>query len=396
MIDRTSVSACATRSIISSPYLEDMGDTVSQSLSSKVARYCTFNGFQDLFVVTSEDGFTIFKTDPFKLTAKREVLGGTIFVELLGRSNYLAFVSVAFPDRVQLWDDTKFKVVMEIDFQSLSPVKAIRLHKDALICVFTHEVRIYTLSISPQLVHRFETGDNPKGLIAVSGGPSLILSFPARKPGYIQFVEIGNLKILGPIRGQEQIPPRVVILCAHSSALACIAMAFDGSLVATASQNGTLVRVWHTKTGQQICELRRGIDKVDVQSIAFTMSHDKLAVVSDRGTVHIFNVPSENDAATIANTVSRFSSLAAFGVGTQYFGSSWSIAQARAIEDDVNQDDQGNWPIHFQIAWTQDRSFVVLDDRGGLRKFVVPDKSKLKAGSSRCQLESYRRWSSPR
>lgn len=49
-------------------------------------------------------------------------------------------------------------------------------------------------------------------------------------------------------------------IAAHKSELGCIALNPQGTRLATASQKGTLIRVWDTVTKNQIVELRRGSD----------------------------------------------------------------------------------------------------------------------------------------
>eukprot|EP00879_Flechtneria_rotunda_P020614 GHRR01021692.1.p1 GENE.GHRR01021692.1~~GHRR01021692.1.p1 ORF type:complete len:212 (+),score=67.49 GHRR01021692.1:1304-1939(+) len=62
----------------------------------------------------------------------------------------------------------------------------------------------------------------------------------------------------------------------------------DGKRLATASDKGTLVRVWNTADGQLLQELRRGTEPAHIHSIAFSKHCDWLAVSSDKGTVHVF------------------------------------------------------------------------------------------------------------
>ena len=47
---------------------------------------------------------------------------------------------------------------------------------------------------------------------------------------------------------------------AHNSSLGMIKLSQDGTMLVTASEKGTLLRVWNTETGEQMTELRRGAD----------------------------------------------------------------------------------------------------------------------------------------
>ena len=62
----------------------------------------------------------------------------------------------------------------------------------------------------------------------------------------------------------------------------------DGATLATASDKGTLVRVFDTATGAPLRELRRGADRAAIHSIAFAPKGDYLAVASDKGTAHVY------------------------------------------------------------------------------------------------------------
>lgn len=51
-----------------------------------------------------------------------------------------------------------------------------------------------------------------------------------------------------------------VTINAHQGELACLAVNPQGSMVATASNKGTLIRVWDVARRSQLVELRRGSD----------------------------------------------------------------------------------------------------------------------------------------
>lgn len=55
-----------------------------------------------------------------------------------------------------------------------------------------------------------------------------------------------------------------VWIAAHQNELGCIALNQQGTRIATASNQGTLIRVWDATTKVQLVELRRGSDQATV------------------------------------------------------------------------------------------------------------------------------------
>ena len=96
----------------------------------------------------------------------------------------------------------------------------------------------------------------------------------------------------------------------HNNALRCIALNADGSLLATASTEGTLIRVWDSQTRNDVpvAELRRGADHSEIFSIAFSHDSSQLCVASDKGSVHVFALPNKG-GVSVGNTRSVFKDL---------------------------------------------------------------------------------------
>jgi WD40 repeat protein len=67
----------------------------------------------------------------------------------------------------------------------------------------------------------------------------------------------------------------------------------EGNLLATASDKGTLIRIFDTETTTNLQELRRGTDTAEIYCIVFDPASKFVACSSDKGTVHIFNIKSE-------------------------------------------------------------------------------------------------------
>ncbi|KAJ3316471.1 hypothetical protein HDU76_001774 [Blyttiomyces sp. JEL0837] len=89
---------------------------------------------------------------------------------------------------------------------------------------------------------------------------------------------------------QHHPSPPISIIAAHNSDLTAIAISHSGHLVATASETGTLVRVFETKSGRLVNELRRGLDRAEIYCVAFNLEGTRICVASDKGTVHVFNL----------------------------------------------------------------------------------------------------------
>ena len=50
----------------------------------------------------------------------------------------------------------------------------------------------------------------------------------------------------------------------HQTELVCLSLSANGARLATASERGTIIRVWDTATKHMLHELRRGSDYADV------------------------------------------------------------------------------------------------------------------------------------
>jgi WD40 repeat protein len=67
-------------------------------------------------------------------------------------------------------------------------------------------------------------------------------------------------------------------------------------------------------------ELRRGADQAMISDISFDPQNQIVAVASDKGTIHMFNMSEQGN---------KKSSLSALSGVVSYFGSKWSASQMR-------------------------------------------------------------------
>ncbi|EOA27261.1 hypothetical protein CARUB_v10023380mg [Capsella rubella] len=289
--------------------------------------HVSFNQDHACFAVGTDSGFRVFSCDPFFQVFRRDFDRGrgVSLVEMLFRSNILAFVGGQYPpNKVMIWDDHPNRCIGELSFRS--HVRSVRLRRDRVVVVLDLKIFVYNFD-DLKLMHQIETFANPKGLCSLShGAASMLLVCP------------GLLK--GQVRLEHYSSKKTNFIMAHDSTIASFALTQDGLFLATASSKGTLLRVFNTADGTLLQELRRGADRADIYSLAFSSNAQWLAASSDKGTVHVFglkiNAGSQvKDTSRMAPDAvwSQSTSLSLLrGVLPKYFSSEWSVAQFRLVE----------------------------------------------------------------
>lgn len=302
--------------------------------------YVGFNQDYGCFACGTDTGFRIFNCDPFKETFQRDFnKGGIGHVEMLFRCNILALVGGGRnprypPNKVMIWDDHQNRCIGELSFRS--EVKSVKLRRDRVVVVLESKVYVYNFA-DLKLVDHIETVANPKGLCELCPySANTVLVCPGLQKGHVR-VELYDLK-------------KTQLIPAHETSLACLALNPEGTRLATASETGTIIRIFDTQTGNALQALRRGIEKADIYSLAFNNSATMLACSSDKGTIHIFHVrkdPSsstatadgegkqqqqqhESTTTTTTTAANPRSSLIAFSKFLPaYFSDEWSFAHYR-------------------------------------------------------------------
>lgn len=199
-----------------------------------------------------------------------------------------------------------------------------RLRRDRIVVILLQKIYVYNFA-DLKLLQQIDTFTNPKGLCEVShlSGSMVLACLGLRK---------------GQIRVEHYATKQTKFIMAHDSRIVCVALTHDGRLLATASSKGTLIRIFNTLDGSLIQEVRRGADRADIYSLAFSTTAERLAVSSDRGTVHVFNLKVDSGPLQTAPdpnngsppVVSHLSFMR--GVLPKYFSSEWSVARVHLNE----------------------------------------------------------------
>ncbi|RDA95357.1 hypothetical protein CP533_3481 [Ophiocordyceps camponoti-saundersi (nom. inval.)] len=350
----------------------------------------SFNNDSSCFAVGLESGICVFHTKSCLLKASRDFNAGIGLVQMMGKTNYLALVgggrSPKFAmNKAIIWDDMKGKVALDIT--ALQPIRGIRLGRERVVVVLQTSVRVYAFAKPPELLHVYETADNFLGLCCLAGNKA---AFPGRTSGQVQVVDLAT--------------GNVSIIPAHSSALKAIQLSSDGKLLASASETGTLIRVYSTTNCARVAELRRGIDAATIFSLAFCPSGAMLACTSDKSTLHIFDIPNarnKDHSPGVEGDTGKWGILGKIPLMPRVFSDVYSFASVRfEAGDDAMVGgipfDEGTMlgtmrPPKGVIGWIGDDSLVVVGAGQDARweKFILVDGDD---GRRHCVREGWKRY----
>ena len=203
---------------------------------------------------------------------------------MLNKTNIIAFVGggknpIYSNNKVIIWDNHQGKVISELRFNS--SIKNVKLKKNYIIVVLETQIYVFKLK-TLEKIDILETYENSKGLIGLSNKPDVfVIAYPIKSKGYVK-IKMYDSPINNPI------------INAHNSNLACLEINFNGTILATASEKGTIIRIIEVSTGNILDEFRRGTENAEIFSISFDITSKFLACSSDKGTIHIFSLSKIN------------------------------------------------------------------------------------------------------
>ncbi|KAL3172428.1 hypothetical protein MRX96_043343 [Rhipicephalus microplus] len=212
---------------------------------------------------------------------------GMALVERLFLSSLVSLVSTASLRKLKM---CHFKKESEIcNYSYSNSILAVRLNRARLVVCLEESLYIHNIRDMKVLHTIRETPPNPDGLCALSpSSDNCYLAYPGSD-------KIGEVQIFDALNLQAK-----VMIPAHDSKLAALAFNSVGTLIATASEKGTVIRVFGVADGQKLYEFRRGMKRcANIYSLAFSSDSLFLASSSNFETVHIFKLedPESNRVA---------------------------------------------------------------------------------------------------
>lgn len=185
----------------------------------------------------------------------------------------------------------------------------IKLTNDYLVVVLESQLYIYEIK-TMKLLQTVKTNSNPLGLCTVSyDANNCLLAYPSPPSATETLSNLHNShqnksnanKSAGNATSNKgdlivfninKFLP-IMAISAHKNDIAAMSFSSDGSLIATASDKGTIVRVFDTNTGVKLFQFRRGSYPTKIYSLQFSNDNKYVLATSSSLTVHVFRLGEE-------------------------------------------------------------------------------------------------------
>ncbi|CAN0484078.1 unnamed protein product [Ectocarpus sp. 12 AP-2014] len=259
--------------------------TSDDALSKEILCY-GFNQDATCLAVGLRTGYRIYTCRPFAQCfamtdggiGRAEMLFSSSLVALVGSGDRPAFS----PRRLCLWNTKKDHSICEVNF--LTAVLAVKLNRKRVAVCLKTALHVFDIS-DMKCLRTLETAPNPDGVMALSPHEeNCHLAFPdgakagsSGGGGEVILYNALDLKVLNK-----------VVAC--RSRVVAVSFSRDGKLLATASEQGTVIRVFTVPAAVKLYTLRRGTTSCDIYSMSFNAAATRLAVSSSTRTIHIFDV----------------------------------------------------------------------------------------------------------
>ena len=203
-------------------------------------------------------------------------------VEMLFCTSLICFVGSGdeanmSPRQLRMFNTKTNKNICELNM--VTTVLNVKLNMERVICVLEKSIHIFHTK-TMNLLHTIDTIFNPTGICTLSSQPTnSYMCYPASdEKGDIFVYDAINLRV-------------VTYICAHNTPIRCCSLNSGGTLLATCSNKGTVIRVFSIPDGKKLFSFRRGSYPAKVNTINFNKKSDLLVVSSsDSKTVHVFSM----------------------------------------------------------------------------------------------------------
>lgn len=275
-------------------------------------------------------------------------------VEMLFSTSLLAIVGLGenpnlSPRKLRIINTKNLTVICDLTFPDT--ILSVKMNKERLLVLSKEQIYIYDIT-NMKLLHIIETVPNYNGLMSISylkdnKNTATYLAYPS--PPKVIFSEIKNnvttnnlivnehnrhlnkndtednsnnntelssitntednnsdssIKLNSDINTSNEGVSKIgdiilfnlntlqpiMVIEAHKGEISALTLNFDGTLLATASEKGTIIRIFCVNTGKKLYQFRRGTYPTKIFSISFSMDNKFISVTCSSKTVHIFKL----------------------------------------------------------------------------------------------------------
>eukprot|EP00826_Nyctotherus_ovalis_P064982 TRINITY_DN9540_c0_g4_i5.p1 TRINITY_DN9540_c0_g4~~TRINITY_DN9540_c0_g4_i5.p1 ORF type:complete len:282 (-),score=57.92 TRINITY_DN9540_c0_g4_i5:390-1235(-) len=240
----------------------------------------TFSPSNTHLAISTTHGFIMYSIYPLKQLSSAIFNGGISLIAPLWEQRLVLLVGggaePAFSrNELHFWDDARKEVVRVIKLSE--PIVSLRAEEDMVAVGVSKGILVYKVS-SVRICDQLPACEKWNGCMALStGSHRKLLVWPHKQQGSMAIKFYEDEKV-----GKQSVIP------VSSSEIVCISVNTEGTLIAAATKDGTMIRVYNSDTGELMQELRRGSYKCTVHQILFHKSNKYLLCTSNRKSVHIF------------------------------------------------------------------------------------------------------------
>ncbi len=276
--------------------------------------FTSFNQTENFVCLGTNYGFYVFLVNPFRKVISREIEGGVSLVKMLYDTNIFLFVGRTdtgpYPNnKLIIWDDNKRIVLSEITYYDR--IINIDITKQHVIVCIRDKIFIYDFQ-SLEVIKTLET-NNHKGLMYVGHQDIEFVAYPGENIGYINVYRIGN--------------DNIETFQAHTNPIDNIYVSSNGNFIVTASEKGTIIRIFDSSNFIKINEFRRGSEQTSIKNISMNKNNSILLVSSEKGTIHLFNTDIDKNFLFKNKGFNNYGMNYIKFALPEYFSSEWSFAQ---------------------------------------------------------------------
>lgn len=392
-------------------YHSDETSSITKTIrnTDESVNFITFNQDASCIALGLNNGYKIFNCKPkfgkcyqFK---KNESIGK---IEMLYCTSLIAVVGLgeevgSSPRKLKIINTKRQSTICELVFPST--ILQVKLGKSRMIVLLEEQIYIYDVT-TMKLLHTIETSPNGNGLCTLSadncdGKNNSFLAYPS-PPKTVTHDSLlvngvntngGMNSVQNNIQSVSNTPNRIgdviifntttlqpiSVIEAHKSVLAAITLSTDGTLLATASDKGTIVRVFSVLTGLKLFQFRRGTYPTKIFSLSFSFDNKYVLATSSSGTVHIFRLGEEE---SLENKHKRKRNSKKMKLNPEYE----TIAEEEN-EDDIQKNDEDEDEIIHDDGDDSDAEDGDDDDDESME--VIPNKHRKLSQESNNSFTSF-------